>query len=182
MRKTYRFYEVKISSKLRCIMRILNTKETSRKYRIFSWPGFRSGSLAKKIVACIYYLSVIFFVVYSVWLTLSADFANGKDVFLTLVLEFIIVLIMMSPVIVIGFSDHYDWHGIKLVLIILLSWCVLFTMANYISTLFSPEFINSTNSGSSVGEVTSAGSSSVDDADPKIDDDIIIDNIDETKK
>ena len=162
-------------------MRTLNTKDANRKYKTFSWPGFRSGSLVKKIIACFYYLSVIFFTVYSVWLTLSADFANGKDIFLTLILEFIIVLIMMSPVVAIGFSDHYDWHGIKLVLIILLSWCVLFTMANYISTLFSPEFINSTNSGDMVGDVSSDGTVSGDDSDLQIDDDIIIDNIDEMK-
>lgn len=162
-------------------MRTLNTKDTRHNYKSFSWPGFRSGSLMKKIIACFYYLSVIFFTVYSVWLTLSADFANGKDIILTLVLELIIVLIMMSPVIAIGFSDHYDWHGIKLVLIILLSWCVLFTVANYISTLFSPEFINSTNSNGSLGDVTSDGNVLAGETDPQIDDDIIIDNIDEIK-
>ena len=93
-------------------------------------------------------------------------------------MELLIILILVAPVIVIGFSDHYDWHGIKLVLIILVSWCVLFTAAQFVSTFFSEEFINSTNSYSESYKEQSSESSG-ENVNTEIDKDIIKDNIDE---
>jgi MFS family permease len=159
-------------------MRVLNTKDTNKKFKTFSLPGFRSGSLVKKIIACLYYLSVIFFAIYSISFTLTADYSSPMDVFLTVILEIVIVLILIAPVIVVGFSDHYDWHGIKLVLIILVLWCVLFTLANYISTLFSTEYIDSTNSDEKSEEVSSDSYNDVE-QNLEIDDDIIKDGINE---
>lgn len=160
-------------------MRILNTKEAEKKYGRFSLPGFRSGSVIKRIIACLYYFFVLVFAVNSIRLTTSGTFGNSTDVFLALVVEFIIILILLVPVIAIGFSDYYDWHGIKLFLIIMVSWCVLFTAAQYLSTMFSQEFINSTNGVIETKEQTSGGATS--DAEPgiEIDGDIIIDNMDE---
>ena len=157
-------------------MKVSNTRD-KKDYSKFSLPGFRSGSLTKSIVACIYYFFVLVSTVYSIWFTLSGDFANASDVALAIIVELLIVCIFISPVIIIGFSDYYDWHGIKLVLIILISWCVLFTVANYVSSLFSAEFINSTNSEASAGEIPSDSSSEYDKDEPTVDNDIIKDNI-----
>ncbi len=160
-------------------MRVLNTRDNQKNYSKFSLPGFRSGSFTKKLIACMYYLSVLFFAVYSIWLTVSADFANAGDVFLAVILELLIVLILLTPVIAVGFSDYYDWHGIKLVLIILISWCVIFTAANYLSSLFSDEFIRSTNSSVSTEQIPSDSSVKEPSGGPVVDDDIIKDNIEE---
>lgn len=165
-------------------MRILNTKDAHKKYSKFCLPGFRSGSVVKKIIACMYYFFVLFFAINSIRFTLKADFVGANDVFLAIIVELIIVLIMLAPVIIIGMSDHYDWHGIKLVLIILIAWCVLFTAAQFVSTLFSEEFINSTNSNSSHDVIPSDSINSDAQSDIRIDNDIIIDNmtqIDENK-
>ncbi len=157
-------------------MRVLNTRD-KKTYSKFSVPGFRTGSLVKKIIACFYYLSVLFFTVYSLWFTLSGDFANGFDVILAVIVELLIVGILIAPVIALGFSDYYDWHGIKLVLIVLISWCVLFTAANYVSSFFSSEFINSTNMGTTTEEILSDSSSQNEKEEPLVDNDIIKDNI-----
>ncbi len=159
-------------------MRILNTKDYNKHSGKFSLPGFRTGSLFKKIIACFYYVLVLVFAVNSIRLTVSGDFGNGMDVFLAIVVELIIIMILVAPVIVIGFSDHYDWHGIKLFLIIMVSWCVLFTAAQFVSTLFSEEFINSTNSYSGTSD-EQPGQSSGENVNPEIDEGIIKDNIDE---
>lgn len=163
-------------------MRILNTKDAQKKYSKFSMPGFRSGSVIKRVIACMYYFFVIYFAINSISFTLKADYVGAYDIFLAVIVELIIVSILVAPVIVIGFSDHYDWHGIKLVLIILVSWCVLFTAAQFVSTLFSEEFINSTNRGTSNTEIDTTTSDAQ--SDPRIDNDIIIDNMTEedTKK
>ena len=160
-------------------MRILNTKEAEKKYGRFSLPGFRSGSIIKRIIACFYYFSVLIFAVNSIRLTVSGSFGGGADIFLALVVELLIILILLTPVIAIGFSDYYEWHGIKLFLIIMVSWCVLFTGAQFLSTMFSQEFINSTNGVIETKEAESDGAKS--DAEPgtEIDGDIIMDNMDE---
>lgn len=160
-------------------MRILNTKDCNKHSGKFSLPGFRTGSFFKKIIACFYYVLVLVFAINSVRITVSGDFGGGTDIFLAVVVELLIVLILITPVIAIGFSDYYDWHGIKLFLIILVSWCVLFTAAQFVSTLFSESFINSTNSSftGSVGKVVSDGTQ--DNVNMEIDKDIIKDNIDE---
>lgn len=159
-------------------MRILNTKDYNKHGGKFSLPGFRTGSLIKKLIACFYYVLILVFAVNSIRLTVSGDFGSGTDIFLAVVVELLIILILVAPVIVIGFSNHYDWHGIKLVLIILVSWCVLFTAAQFVSTLFSDEFINSTNSYSE-SESQQTPQSSGENINTEIDKDIIKDNIDE---
>ena len=160
-------------------MRVLNTKDYNKHSGKFSLPGFRTGSLFKKIIACFYYVLILFFAINSIRLTVSGDFVSGADVFWAVVVELLIVMILIAPVIVIGFSNYYDWHGIKLFLIILVSWCVLFTAAQFVSTLFSEDFIKSTNSSfiGSAGEILSDGSE--ENVNPEIDKDIIKDNIDE---
>jgi len=159
-------------------MRILNTKDYNKHSGKFSLPGFRTGSLIKKLIACFYYILILVFAINSIRLTVSGDFGSGTDILLAVVVELLIVLILAAPVIVIGFSNHYDWHGIKLVLIILISWCVLFTVAQFASTLFSDEFINSTNSYSDSQKEQPAQSSG-ENVIPEIDKNIIKDNIDE---
>ncbi len=159
-------------------MRILNTKDFNKHSGKFSLPGFRTGSLIKKLIACFYYVLILVFAINSIRLTVSGDFGSGIDIFLAVVVELLIILILVAPVIVIGFSDHYDWHGIKLVLIILVSWCVLFTAAQFVSTFFSEEFINSTNSYSESYKEQSSESSG-ENVNTEIDKDIIKDNIDE---
>lgn len=160
-------------------MRILNLSDAAKQYSKFSIPGFRSGSLIKKLIACMYYFSVIFFLISSIVMTVSADISCFTDVILSVVVILIIFLILVSPVIIIGFSDYYDWHGIKLFLIIMVSWCVLFTAANYVSSCFSPEFIKSTKPTKSHSQTNSDGDEKSDSSPTKIDSDIIIDNIDE---
>lgn len=161
-------------------MRILNTKDYKKNYSRFSMPGFRSGSLLKRIVACFYYFFVLLFAINSIRLTVSGDFGGAYDVFLAIVVEAIIILILLVPVLVIGFSDYYDLHGIKLFLIIAVSWCVLFTAAQFVSTLFSDEFIKSTNVYSeSESTVPSSAPDETENVKTEIDKDIIKDNINE---
>ena len=160
-------------------MRILNTKDAQKKYSKFSMPGFRSGSVIKRVIACMYYFFVIYFAINSIRFTLKADYVGAYDIFLAVIVELIIVAILVAPVIVIGFSDHYDWHGIKLFLIIIVSWCVLFTAAQFVSTLFSDEFISSTNGGTSNTKINQTSSDA--ESDTRIDNDIIIDNMAEEK-
>ena len=159
-------------------MRILNTKDYNKHSGKFSLPGFRTGSLIKRIIACFYYVLVLVFAVNSIRLTVSGDFGNSMDVFLAIVVELLIVMILVAPVIIVGFSNHFDWHGIKLFLIIMVSWCVLFTAAQFVSTLFSEEFINSTNSYNETHSEQSAQSSG-ENVNLEIDEGIIKDNIDE---
>jgi len=157
-------------------MRVLNTKDINRKYSKFSMPGFRSGSLIKRMVALFYYIFILAFTVNSIRITLSGDFGSGFDIFLAVVVELLIVSILLVPVLAIGFSDHYDWHGIKLFLIIMFSWCVLFTAAQFVSTMFSKEFINSTISPANNSQSISSDASYENNT--EIDKDVIIDNID----
>jgi len=149
-------------------MRILNTRDAQRQYSKFSMPGFRSGSIIKKLIACMYYLLVLVFLVVSVARTVSYDFADARDVIVTIIIELFILLVFLTPVIAIGFSDYYDWHGIKLFVIIMGSICVFYTAAVYCSTLVSDDLINS-----SKPQVSEVGTSS--DADKGNSDATIID-------
>lgn len=160
-------------------MRILNLREAEKKYGRFSLPGFRSGSVIKKIIACIYYFFILVFTVNSIMTTVSADFANTSDVVLAIIVELVIVLIMLTPVVALGFSDYYDLRGIKLFLTIMISWCILFTVAQFLSTMFSQDFINSTNGVVTTKETESSGEDSAAMPGIEIDDDIIINNMDE---
>lgn len=158
-------------------MRILNLQDPAKQYSKFSVPGFRSGSFIKKIIAVMYYFSVVLFTILSIYQTVSADFYDARDIILAVVVELIILLILVVPIIIVGFSDYYDWHGIKLFLIIMVSWCILFTAANYVCTLFSDDFIKSTNPTKSSVEVLSDGVKKNQSDETKIDDDIIIDEL-----
>ncbi|MBE7050801.1 MAG: hypothetical protein E7394_08605 [Ruminococcaceae bacterium] len=128
-------------------MKTINTnrKTNVKEYSRFSVPGFRSGSIIKKFIAIMYYCTVFVSMCSIVTTYLSGDFSGASDVALFVAVSLIILLIFLTPVIVIGFSDHFDWRGIKLVLLILTPWCVLFTLGNYLSTLFSESYIYSVN-------------------------------------
>lgn len=128
-------------------MKTINTnrKTNVKEYSRFSVPGFRSGSIIKKFIAIMYYCTVFVSMCSIVITYLSGDFSGASDVALFVAVSLIILLIFLTPVIVIGFSDHFDWRGIKLVLLILTPWCVLFTLGNYLSTLFSESYIYSVN-------------------------------------
>ena len=64
---------------------------------------------------------------------------------LLIAVELVILAIFLTPVVAIGFSEHYDWHGIKLFLIIMVPICVLFTLGQWLCTLFSIQYIESVN-------------------------------------
>ncbi len=128
-------------------MKTINTnrKTNVKEYSIFSVPGFRSGSIIKKFIAVMYYCTVFISMCTIVTTYLSGEFSGALDVLLFVAVSLIILLIFLTPVIVIGFSDHFDWRGIKLLLLILTPWCILFTLGNYLSTLFSEDYIYSVN-------------------------------------
>lgn len=161
-------------------MRVLNTKDNKKKYSRFSLPGFRSGSIIKKVIACLYYLAVLFFTVSMIVAAVEYDFKNSADAILLVVMYVVLILIMLTPVIAIGLSDYYDWHGIKLFLIIMVSWCILFTLSNYVSSLFSEEFIKSSKPMNPNLGVVSDGNGNQTSDGTKIDDDVIRDNIPES--
>ena len=76
--------------------------------------------------------------------------------------------------------NSFSCKSIKLFLIILVSWCVLFTAAQFVSTLFSDEFIKSTNIYSeNDGDISSNSGGETGELTTDIDKDIIKDNIDE---
>ncbi len=139
-------------------------------------PGFRSGSVIKKILAFLYYFFVLILFINSVTGTLSYDFVHTSDIAFAVIVELLIIMILVAPIIVIGFSDYYDWHGIKLFLIIMVSWCALFTVALYASTFFSEDFIGAK-------EIISTSTDNKDSAEStELDSDLINDNIDKIKK
>ncbi len=155
-------------------MRILNLRDANKKYRKFNLPGFRSGSFIKKIIAFLYYFFILILLINSIASTVSYDFHHTSDIVLAVIVEFLILLILLTPVIAVGFSDYYDWHGIKLFLIIMISWCALFTVASYASTFFSDEFIGTDDIISTNSETGSASIEST-----ELDSDLIKDNIGE---
>lgn len=155
-------------------MRILNLKDAQKQYGKFSMPGFRSGSMVKKLIACMYYFFVLVLFVMSVVATVKYDFADTRDVILAIVVELLILAIMLTPVVVIGFSDYYDWRGIKLFIIILGSICVLHAVASYCTSLFSDEFINSSKHSVSEPAIVSDGAEGTSDA--EIDEEIVKEN------
>lgn len=160
-------------------MRILNTDLKNTKIGKFTLPGFRSGSVLKKIIACLYYFSVmIFMIVYTITFIKKANFAAGYDLVFFALSLLLLFAIFLTPVIAIGLSDYYDWHGIKLFLIIMISWCILYTACMWIGTLFSDEFLNSVNSSDSITVNTEKS----DNKPADIDSEIINKNINESKK
>ena len=128
-------------------MRVLNTNlnQRQKKYSRFSVPGFRSGSLVKKIIAMAYYCFVVVFMCTLTLTFAKGDFSGVGDVLLLALVELVILAIITTPIIVIGFSDHYDWHGIKLFLLIMVPICVLWTLGQWLCTLFSMPYIESVN-------------------------------------
>ena len=158
-------------------MRILNLSDAQKQYGKFSMPGFRSGSILKKCIACLYYFYIIVLFAMSIVAVINYDFADARDIILTIALELVIIVMLIAPVVIIGFSDYYDWHGIKLFLIIISTWCVLLTLANFLSTMFSDEFIKSTYPSESNVEIMSDGEVNNQSDGIKIDDDIIIDEL-----
>lgn len=128
-------------------MRVLNTNinQRQKKYSRFSLPGFRSGSLIKKLIATCYYCFMVVFMCTLTFTFGKGDFSGVGDVLLLIGVELVILGIIAAPVLAIGFSDHYDWHGIKLFLIVMVPVCVLWTMGQWMCTLFSMEYIESVN-------------------------------------
>ena len=120
-------------------MRTLNTRaEATKKISRFSLPGFRSDSLPKKIIACIYYCFVFFYVIVNgIRTALQMNFQGGGDVVLFVLFMLFAVAAFLAPVIVMGISDYYDIHGIKLFLAIvaLMSFCM--TCSMFVSSYFS---------------------------------------------
>ncbi len=127
-------------------MRVLNTNiNPNKKYSRFTVPGFRSGSTFKRIVAMFYYFFVLIFMCVLTTTFADGDFSGAGDVLLLIAVELVVLAIFLTPVVAIGFSEHYDWHGIKLFLIIMVPICVLFTLGQWLCTLFSIEYIESVN-------------------------------------
>ncbi len=120
-------------------MRILNTNaENNKKISRFRLPGFRSGSLAKKIIACVYYCFVFFNVIVNGFRTaLQMDFQGGADVCLFALFMIFALAAFLAPVIIVGISDYYDIHGIKLVLAVVALMSVCMTCAMFVSSYFS---------------------------------------------
>lgn len=127
-------------------MRVLNTNVNhNKKYSRFAVPGFRSGSLFKRIVALFYYCFVLIFMCVLTINFASGDFSDAGDVLLLIAVELVILAVFLTPVVAIGLSDHYDWHGIKLFLVIMIPVCVFITLGQWMCTLFSIEYIESVN-------------------------------------
>ena len=128
-------------------MRVLNTNlnQRQKKYSRFSVPGFRSGSIIKKLIATVYYCFIVVFMCTLTFTFAKGDFSGIGDVLLLVAVELVIFGIIATPVIVIGFSDHYDWHGIKLFLMIMVPICVLWTLGQWLCTMFSMPYIESVN-------------------------------------
>ena len=127
-------------------MRVLNTNiNPNKKYSRFAVPGFRSGSTFKRIVAMFYYFFVLIFMCVLTSSFADGDFSGAGDALLLIAVELVILAIFLTPVVAIGFSEHYDWHGIKLFLIIMVPICVLFTLGQWLCTLFSIQYIESVN-------------------------------------
>jgi len=122
-------------------MSTLNTKsENNKKISRFSVPGFRSGSFIKKLIACVYYCFVFFYVIVNGCRTaLQMDFQGATDVFLFVMFLLFAVGAFMAPVIIMGISDYYDIHGIKLILAIVALMSVCMTCAMFVSSYFSDE-------------------------------------------
>lgn len=128
-------------------MRVLNTNVKPKpEGSKFSWPGFRSGSVVKKVIAIMYYFMMVVIPIYRCITVLRVcEFGGIGDVCLFIIAELMIVAVFAAPVLALGFSEHYDLHGIKLFLTVLVSWCVLITAVQWVGTLFSTTFIQSTN-------------------------------------
>lgn len=150
-------------------MKTINTNRRTnvKEYSRFSVPGFRSGSIIKKFIAIMYYCTVFVGMCSIIATYASGDFSGAGDVLIFISVILVILAIFLTPVIVIGFSDHYDWHGIKLLLLILTPWCILFTLGNYLSTLFSESYIYSVNPAEQNIETTDNTDSSGEEGSPE---------------
>ena len=127
-------------------MRVLNTNtQPKTNFGRFAIPGFRSGSTVKKVIALMYYFFVLILMLTITFAYLSGEFDGGRDVLAFVATILIIFAILITPILAIGFSDYYDWHGIRLFLVIMVPFCVLFTLGNYVGTMFSETYINSIN-------------------------------------
>ena len=154
-----------------------NRRSNAKEYSRFSVPGFRSGSIVKKFIAVMYYCIVFVSMCRIIATYVGGDFSGAGDVFVFLGVILVLLAIFLTPVVVIGFSDHYDWHGIKLVLLILTPWCVLFTLGNYLSTLFSEGFIYSVNPIQHIETTNDDSDVSADSAAEKVVDDAITSSV-----
>ena len=147
-------------------MRVLNTNiDPIKQFKRFTFPGFRSGSVIKGIIASVYYFFVLVFMCSITITYLSGKFSGAKDVLVFIAVELSLLAMFLSPVIAIGYSRHFGWNGIRLFLIIMVPICVFSTLGNYLSTLFSTQYIESVNPSEKQIEefVDSAASSDADD-------------------
>ncbi|MBQ4526688.1 MAG: hypothetical protein II998_01310 [Clostridia bacterium] len=127
-------------------VRILNTDvKKQQSYSKFQVPGFRSGSIIKKFFALLYYCVAASSVISMTVTYIKGDFTGMGDVMTLIAAELLVIAVFLTPVLAIGFSNHYGWHGPKLFLIIMIPVCILGTMASYVSTLFSLEYMYSVN-------------------------------------
>ncbi len=127
-------------------MRVLNTNiDPRKKFRRFSLPGFRSGSTFKKVIALLYYFSVIAFMTRLTIEYSGGDFKGAGDVLILALIELSLLCMFLTPVVLIGLSNHYDWHGIKLFIIVMVPVCLFSTLGQWLGTYFSKQYIESVN-------------------------------------
>ncbi|MBQ4631593.1 MAG: hypothetical protein IJB70_11485 [Clostridia bacterium] len=125
-------------------VRTLNTNAKAKQsYSKFEMPGFRSGSIVKKFFALLYYCYAGFSIIKWIAAFLQGDFSGASDVFGFIIVGLAIIAVFLVPVIAIGVSNYYDWHGIKLFLIIMTAICVLSTVAIFSTNLFSKQYVES---------------------------------------
>ena len=161
-------------------MRVLNTNtQPKTSFGRFAIPGFRSGSNVKKVIALMYYCFVVIATFSITFTYLSGDFSGGGDILAFVATILIVFAILITPVLAVGFSDYYDWHGIRLFLVIMVPFCVLFTLGNFVGTLFSETYINSINPGAIPAETEPVAQS---DAETTLDAEIVKEAIDSDNK
>lgn len=125
-------------------MRTLNTNVKHNKQNTkFAMPGFRSGSIVKKFFALLYYCFAIYKIIDWVIFFSKGDFNGGMDIFAFVFVAVMIIAVFLVPVVVIGVSNYYDWHGIKQFMIIMVSICIISTVAVFTTNMFSKQYINS---------------------------------------
>ena len=144
-------------------MRTLNTNVKHRKQNSkFSLPGFRSGSIVKKFFAILYYCYAVVSIIKWIASFIQGDFSGAGDVFGFIIVGLAIIAVFLTPVIAIGVSDYYDWHGIKLFLIIKVAICIFSTVAIFCTNLFSMQYIESVTGPSVTSDIDPAASSALD--------------------
>lgn len=144
-------------------MRILNTNETTKKsFSKFELPGFRSGSIVKKFIAIMYYVFVVVFMINMVHQYSKGDFTSWVDIVAFVNMMVLFLLVFLTPVICVGMSNHYDLHGIKLFLAIMVPLCLIITLNNFNMSLFSKEYIESISKDTIVTDTLSDSSAQSD--------------------